>query len=79
MNMLLFFDRDERVIDIDHHLHEFGSIEYYIQVRATSNRKQTFHIWLTFMAQKTRVILRKILWTEEQFKQLFLYEIRTPS
>ncbi|XP_016444581.1 actin-related protein 2/3 complex subunit 2B-like isoform X1 [Nicotiana tabacum] len=68
--ILLRLYRDERVIDIDHHLHEFGSIEYYIQSSMSDPDRTYLSISTPILSQAFLISTRLSRYTMEKVKAI---------
>ncbi|XP_010326787.1 actin-related protein 2/3 complex subunit 2B isoform X4 [Solanum lycopersicum] len=68
--ILLRLYRDERAIDADHHLHEFGSIEYYIQSLVSDPDHTYLSIATPILSQAFLVSTRLSRYTIQKVKAI---------
>ncbi|XP_049344490.1 actin-related protein 2/3 complex subunit 2B isoform X2 [Solanum verrucosum] len=68
--ILLRLYRDERAIDADHHLHEFGSVEYYIQSLVSDPDHTYLSISTPILSQSFLVSTRLSRYTIQKVKAI---------
>ncbi|XP_055813754.1 actin-related protein 2/3 complex subunit 2B isoform X2 [Solanum dulcamara] len=68
--ILLRLYRDERAIDADHHLHEFGSVEYYIQSLMSDPDHTYLSISTPILSQAFLISTRLSRYTIEKVKAI---------
>ncbi|XP_006354443.1 actin-related protein 2/3 complex subunit 2B isoform X1 [Solanum tuberosum] len=68
--ILLRLYRDERAIDADHHLHEFGSVEYYIQSLVSDPDHTYLSIATPILSQAFLVSTRLSRYTIQKVKAI---------
>ncbi|MCE3215330.1 Actin- protein 2/3 complex subunit 2-B [Datura stramonium] len=68
--ILLRLYRDERAIDADHHLHEFGSVEYYIQSLVSDPDHTYLSISTPILSQAFLISTRLSRYTIEKVKAI---------
>ncbi|XP_031276642.1 actin-related protein 2/3 complex subunit 2B isoform X4 [Pistacia vera] len=67
-NILLQLYRAEKAIEIDHHLHEFGSVEYHIQSSVSDPRHAYLSISTPFLSQRDLLSYGLSYYTMEMVK-----------